>query len=93
MISTSLFTAATRPQHIRRLYEKAASAPVLLVCNGNSDTSSENNYSAGPLSLGHTRRQITKKIDAEIETRVVRTIFMTQMLIRSIETNVRAINK
>lgn len=67
-ISTSLFTAATRPPHIQKLYEKAAPTPVLLACNG--DTSSENNFSVCP-SVGHTRRQITKKIDAEIETRVV----------------------
>lgn len=97
-ISTSLFTAATRPQHIQLLYEKAAPTPVVLVYNGGSDTNSENNFSACPLSFGHTRRQITKNIDADIETRMVRTerccsIFLTRMLIRSIETNnVRLIN-
>ncbi|XP_055298073.1 uncharacterized protein LOC129566299 isoform X2 [Sitodiplosis mosellana] len=65
-ISTSLFTASTRPQHIQKLYDQAAPTPVLLVCN--DDTSSETNFSVCP--LGRTRRQITKKIDADIETRV-----------------------
>lgn len=89
-ISTSLFTASTRPQHIQLLYEKAAPTPVVLVCNG--DTTSEDNFSVGPLvRIGQTRRQITKKIDAEIETRVVSTFLcifyqMTQMNIRSIRT-------
>lgn len=70
-ISTSLFTASTRPQHIQRMYEQAAPTPVLpILCNG-GDTSSEDSFSVCPLSFGHTRRQITRKIDADIETRVV----------------------
>lgn len=73
-ISTSLFTASTRPQHIQRLYEQAVPAPVVPICNG--ETSSEDSFSVCPLSFGHTRRQITRKIDAEIETRVVRIDFI-----------------
>lgn len=69
-ITTSLFTASTRPQHIQRMYELAAPTPVLpILCN--LDTSSEDSFSVCPLSFGHTRRQIKRKIDAEIETRVV----------------------
>lgn len=69
-ISTSLFTASTRPQHIQQMYEQAAPTPVLpILCN--VDTNSEDSFSVCPLSFGHTRRQIKKKIDAEIETRVV----------------------
>lgn len=69
-ITTSLFTASTRPQHIQRMYELAAPTPVLpILCN--LDTSSEDSFSVCPLSFGHTRRQIKRKIDAEIETRIV----------------------
>lgn len=80
-ISTSLFTASTRPQHIQRLYEQAVPAPVVPICNG--ETSSEDSFSVCPLSFGHTRRQITRKIDAEIETRVVRIDFICVFFIIS----------
>lgn len=78
-IATSLFTAATRPDHIRKLYEKAASPPVVLVCNDETDSNAE--FFLSSSSFGHTRRQITKKIDADIESRVVRYFFVFSFFI------------
>lgn len=69
-ITTSLFTPASRPEHVKKLYDKAAATPVVVVTNG--DTNSEVNFVlCSSSSFGHTRRHIKRKIDAEIETRVV----------------------
>lgn len=68
-ITTSLFTPDTRPDHINRLYETAAATPVLPIC---SDEIDGNDHLYPATSFGaRTRRRITKKIDAEIETRIV----------------------
>lgn len=73
-IATSLFTATTRPDHIRKLYEKAATTPVVLVCNDETDSNADLFLCSS--SFGHTRRQITRNFDAEIESRVVRYIIL-----------------
>lgn len=73
-ISTSLFTEATRPKHIRILYEKAAAGPVLLV---NGDNRNDDCFLFCSPVLGFTRRKMKKKIDAEIETRMVSRPFKT----------------
>lgn len=79
-IELSLFTASTRPQHIQQMYEKAAAAAqttaaTLPVSNG-PHMGKTNNVDdcflmrCSPM-LGSTRHKITKKIDTEIETRIV----------------------
>lgn len=67
-ITTSLFTPDTRPDHINRLYETAAATPVVPIC---SDDIDGNDRRSTNTLFGATRRRITKKIDADIETRIV----------------------
>lgn len=73
-IELSLFTASTRPHHIQRLYEKAAAAT--LPVSNRPHMGKTNNVDdcflmrCSPV-LGSTRRKIFKKIDTEIETRIV----------------------
>lgn len=67
-ISTSLFTEASRPKQVRILYEKAAAAPVLVV---NSNEPSDDCFLFCSPVFGASQRRIKKKIDAEIETRIV----------------------
>lgn len=67
-ISTSLFTEVSRPKHIRALYEKAAAAPVVVV---NGDDQSEDFFLFCSPVMGRLRRKMRKKIDVDIETRVV----------------------
>lgn len=79
-ITTSLFTPETRPQHIKKLYDKAAATPVVVISNG--DTNSEVNFAlCSRASFGHTRRHIKRKIDAEIETRMVSTNLIIHLLV------------
>lgn len=78
-IELSLFTASTRPHHIQRLYEKAAAAATLPVSNGPhmGKTSNVDDcflMRCSPV-LGSTRHKITRKIDTEIETRIVSAYF------------------
>lgn len=65
-ISTSLFTADTRPLHVQQLYEKAVATPVIV-----DDSNDNDSIVVSSVAFIRTRRHITKKIDAEIETRVV----------------------
>lgn len=65
IISTSLFTAATRSKRINELYETAAKKPVHVIKEVNDDM-----FLCTPV-LGLTRRRIKRNIDEEIETRMV----------------------
>lgn len=76
-IDTGLFTAGTRPENVRQLYDAAAKTPVEAIdemarLSGRADAHRRGSdvFLCTPV-LGQNRRRMRTNVDVEIETRMV----------------------